>query len=155
MLRGLLRDIDHYISIVRGELAVIVQHAYSLAALQAQRVIRGALERRRLSDRWWEELNYVSQPRKYLSLALHKSVNAEETLSSRALYVGSILEGLKLMSVCLRSSYAAGDFLRNRGDSARGSSDYGPSANSLYSALSGIHEVKGVNPGCSMKICCR
>lgn len=60
VLRGLLEDIDLYISHARGELAVIVQHAYSLAVPHAQRVIRGALERRKAPDRRWEVLNYVS-----------------------------------------------------------------------------------------------
>lgn len=56
----MLEKMDHRIYNDRGELAVIVQHAYSLAALRIQPAVRGALARLELPDRRWELISYVS-----------------------------------------------------------------------------------------------
>lgn len=58
----MLGDVDRLINDNRGELAVIVQHAYTLAALRAQPLIRGALARLKARGTRQEVLSYVSVP---------------------------------------------------------------------------------------------
>lgn len=60
LLRSSLEEADRRIADERGELAVIVQHAYTLAALRLQPVIRGALARIKIPDKLREELSTVS-----------------------------------------------------------------------------------------------
>lgn len=55
----MLEEVDRRIFDDRGELAVIVQHAYHLAALRAQPVIRGALARLKIPDRRKDTLSQV------------------------------------------------------------------------------------------------
>lgn len=55
----MLEELDRCIFDDRGELAVIVQHAYHLAALHAQPAIRGALTRLKLPTRRQETLSHV------------------------------------------------------------------------------------------------
>lgn len=55
----MLEEVDSRIFDDRGDLAVVVQHAYHLAALHAQPAIRGALARLKLPARRQEALSHV------------------------------------------------------------------------------------------------
>lgn len=55
----MLEEVDSCIFDDRGELAVVVQHAYHLAALTAQPALRGALARIKLPARRQEALSHV------------------------------------------------------------------------------------------------
>lgn len=55
----MLEEVDSCIFDDRGELAVVVQHAYHLAALTAQPALRGALARIKMPARRQEALSHV------------------------------------------------------------------------------------------------
>lgn len=56
----MLEEVDSRIFDDRGDLAVVVQHAYHLAALRVQPAIRGALARLKLPARRQEAVSHVS-----------------------------------------------------------------------------------------------
>eukprot|EP00903_Cladosiphon_okamuranus_P009171 g8759.t1 len=58
-IRAVLEENARQISDRRGELAVIVQHVYTLAASRLQPFLRGALARRRLPGVHWETMSYA------------------------------------------------------------------------------------------------